>query len=254
MLTPSAPFEAPRKVPVLAGFIQPAGCAVAVLLLLVSATAQTQVPLVSVPWSQVNVSGCGTAARAGTQINLNQIAYPVQPSLPQLARPKAPLPVSMAGPSSPKKLTAAAIALNVLTPQCWPVQLQSNAWSVINTYCIRCHGYDAPWYDTAGVAHLERPDSLLTFALTRAQVGNLDLRSYATIVQGGTSGPALIPGHSALSLLFTTAARALLTSEQISASGLSYPVAMPPAGPLQPTEVSALQQWIDAGAPMFSGQ
>jgi hypothetical protein len=221
------------------------------LLLPLLLQAQTQVPPASVPWGQVNVSGCGAISTSGTQLNVNQIAYPVQPSLAQLAKPKPPLAVSMAGPNSPKKLTAAAIALIQLTPQCWPVELQTNAWSVINTYCIRCHGYDAPWYDSAGVEHPEDPSSLLRFALTRAEVGNLDLRSYATILQGGDSGPALVPGHSALSLVYTTAAMGMLTSDQISASGLSYPVSMPPGGPLQPTEISALQMWIDAGAPTF---
>ena len=221
------------------------------LLLPILALGQTLVPPSSVPWNQVNVSGCGAISTSGTQLNINQIAYPVQPSLAQLAKPKPPLPVSMAGSNSPKKLTAAAIALNILTPQCWPVELQTNAWSVINTYCIRCHGYDAPWYDSAGVEHPEDPSSLLRFALTRAEVGNLDLRSYAAILQGGDSGPVIVPGHSELSSVYTSAATGLLSSAQVSAMSVSVPEAMPPFYPLQPTEVLAIQMWIDAGAPNF---
>ena len=68
------------------------------------------------------------------------------------------------------------------------------------------------------------------------QKGNLRLDSLATMIQGGESGPALIPGDAASSLLV----------QAIRYESLQ----MPPNGKLAPRKVEALARWIDAKAPV----
>jgi hypothetical protein len=68
--------------------------------------------------------------------------------------------------------------------------------------------------------------------------GGLDVRSRADLLRGGKSGPALVPGKAAESLLY----RAVLRNGELK---------MPPkeTARLTDEEVAALKRWIDAGAP-----
>ncbi|MEZ6139272.1 MAG: PSD1 and planctomycete cytochrome C domain-containing protein [Zavarzinella sp.] len=83
--------------------------------------------------------------------------------------------------------------------------------------CFACHGDDAKKMKAA-----------------------LDMRSLATLLKGGDSGPALIAGKSQESLIYKAAIR---TDHEVSA--------MPPKenDRLSKLELETLQQWIDAGAP-----
>src|SRR5262249_48073155 len=69
----------------------------------------------------------------------------------------------------------------------------------------------------------------------RRQAG-LDLRSRAGMLQGGESGPALVPGSADRSLLYRLASRR----------------EMPPrkGGHLTDAELALVRRWIDAGAPV----
>lgn len=68
--------------------------------------------------------------------------------------------------------------------------------------------------------------------------GDLDLRSRATILQGGKRGPALVPGRPAESLIYEAVKR-------------TNDLAMPPKAKdkLTEDEVAAIRVWIEAGAP-----
>jgi hypothetical protein len=61
-------------------------------------------------------------------------------------------------------------------------------------------------------------------------MGGLNLTTYADLLNGGQSGPVVIPGDSASSLLFTI--------QQVG----GHP------GQLMPEEIDHVQAWIDAGA------
>ena len=63
-----------------------------------------------------------------------------------------------------------------------------------------------------------------------AAMGGLNLSTYADMLKGGQSGPVVIPGESANSLLVT-----------IQQAG-GHP------GQLTPEEIALVQAWIDAGA------
>jgi mono/diheme cytochrome c family protein len=68
--------------------------------------------------------------------------------------------------------------------------------------------------------------------------GGLSLESRAALLDGGKSGPAVVPGHSAESLLITLV------------SGLEPESVMPAKGSrLTPAEVGLLRAWIDQGLP-----
>jgi predicted nucleic acid-binding Zn-ribbon protein len=69
----------------------------------------------------------------------------------------------------------------------------------------------------------------------RAKNG-LDMRKVSRLLEGGSSGPAIVPGDSGSSRLYLSAAR------------LREPF-MPPRGePLTDADLAILKQWIDAGA------
>jgi cytochrome c553 len=79
-------------------------------------------------------------------------------------------------------------------------------------HCLRCHG-------------------------PREQKGELRLDRRSSALAGGLSGPALVPGKSAESLLVRYV------------SGLDPEIVMPPSGKrLEPGEVELLRAWIDRGA------
>jgi hypothetical protein len=190
-------------------------------------------------------------------LNISQIRQP-QPSPLQAKPAKNPLERPLSGTFSgpPKR----PMALMQITPGCWPADLQDNAWSIINTKCTRCHGTDGPWLDSSGVWHPFPPDSLLGFQNTKAEVGNLDLRTFTSMRQGGNRGPAVVPGNSSRSLIyrFTSLLISVPPTEAdlqaLDALDMEFPrmaVLMPPyPNALQPAEIAALKDWIEAGCPM----
>jgi mono/diheme cytochrome c family protein len=66
-----------------------------------------------------------------------------------------------------------------------------------------------------------------------SQAGNLSLKTYADILKGGKSGPAIVPGDPDKSVLVTTQ------------QGTSHPA----MGIMTPEELAAIIAWIEAGAP-----
>lgn len=104
----------------------------------------------------------------------------------------------------------------------WLVPLTSHAQENVPTYdgsiksiltkrCGKCHGGDQPR-------------------------GELEIGTFAGVMQGGISGPVVIPGNSSESLLLTLTAH------------LEEP-AMPPNSPKIPaSEIESIRKWIDKGA------
>jgi cytochrome c5 len=78
-------------------------------------------------------------------------------------------------------------------------------------------------------------EKILTVECTACHInaarGNLSLKTYAAALQGGRSGPAIVPGNSAKS-----------TIVQVQQKG-GHP------GTLSTTELATIIAWIDAGAP-----
>ena len=70
--------------------------------------------------------------------------------------------------------------------------------------------------------------------------GQLDLRNRDGLVEGGSRGPAIVPGDAGASLLY----RALDHSGELR---------MPPAGRLPDEAVAAIGEWINGGAPFAEG-
>jgi hypothetical protein len=68
------------------------------------------------------------------------------------------------------------------------------------------------------------------------QKGGLRLDSRAAILEGGGSGPAVVPGDARASLL-------------IDAVNYGEAVQMPPKSKLPETEIAALERWVEMGAP-----
>jgi len=99
------------------------------------------------------------------------------------------------------------------------LNFETHVAPILKTYCWSCHG--------AG-----------------GRVGGLDMRNLPLLLEGGKSGPAIVPGKAAESLLY----QKLVAGE------------MPPKKPLQPNVVyspvpptpeqrETIRAWIDAGAP-----
>ena len=82
---------------------------------------------------------------------------------------------------------------------------------IFKQHCLGCHGESEPF-------------------------GKLDLRSREGLLEGGSRGPAIIPGNAGVSLLY----RALEHSGELK---------MPPTGRLPEEAVAAVGEWIDGGAP-----
>jgi hypothetical protein len=70
----------------------------------------------------------------------------------------------------------------------------------------------------------------------KKQRGGLQLDSRTKLLQGGDSGPAVVPGRPEQSLLL----KAVRQTDQ--------DLQMPPKGKLQPQEIAALEEWIRRGA------
>src|SRR5215212_10199355 len=67
--------------------------------------------------------------------------------------------------------------------------------------------------------------------------GGLRVDSRETMLKGGRTGPAIVPGDPDKSLLIQAVRQ---TSDKLK---------MPKGGRLKPDEVEALEQWVRAGAP-----
>ena len=75
----------------------------------------------------------------------------------------------------------------------------------------------------------------------RAQEGGLDVRSKATLLKGGKSGPAIVLGDPANSLLLKRIhAGEMPPDEKLIAAGVK---------PITVAEISRLERWIEIGAP-----
>ncbi len=71
---------------------------------------------------------------------------------------------------------------------------------------------------------------------TQSALGGLRLDSRQSLVKGGNSGPAIVPGRPADSLLIQVVAH---THAKIK---------MPPGGRLSDSEIAVLRQWVESGA------
>src|SRR5215208_4308174 len=88
--------------------------------------------------------------------------------------------------------------------------LAEDAAAILQNNCTACHGKDK-------------------------QMGNLDLRTVESTLEGGERGLAIQPGKSDESRLYRFIA------------GIEKPY-MPPGRKLKPEEVETIKKWIDAGA------
>ena len=88
--------------------------------------------------------------------------------------------------------------------------------TTVNVKCLLCHG-------------------------RRRQEGGLDLRTRASALKGGVSGPAIVPGNPDASLMIQRIAAEEMPPEQHQAR-LSY-------RPVTSTELEQLRRWISEGAP-----
>lgn len=105
--------------------------------------------------------------------------------------------------SSPKMVTAEVLTENDVLP-------------IFQMRCVLCHG-------------------------KRRQEGGLDLRTQAARIQGGKSGPALVPGNPDQSLLM----KKIVAGEMPPAKLLFEYAVRPPDS----SEVETLRKWIAAGCP-----
>ncbi|PWU09004.1 MAG: hypothetical protein C5B51_06920 [Terriglobia bacterium] len=107
-------------------------------------------------------------------------------------------------------LIAAAVAITTLAQT--GAVTDKDVRPILEKKCFQCHG-----------------DNL--------RMGNLDLRSRESMLQGGSAGPALVPGRAAESLLYQRV------------TGQSTPrMPMAPQPILTDSEVAILKRWIDEGA------
>ena len=83
---------------------------------------------------------------------------------------------------------------------------------LFENHCYECHGLGKP-------------------------KGKLRLTARATLLAGGKSGPAIVPGKPDSSLLITAVRH---TSDDLQ---------MPPSGKLDPQKIALLEQWVRMGAP-----
>lgn len=98
---------------------------------------------------------------------------------------------------------------------------ENDVLPIFQTRCVLCHG-------------------------KRRQEGGLDLRTQASRLKGGKSGPALVPGKPDESLIIKR-----ITSGEMPPSKMLFEYAVRP-----PTtnEVETLRKWISAGSPPVSSQ
>jgi hypothetical protein len=75
----------------------------------------------------------------------------------------------------------------------------------------------------------------------RKQEGELDLRNRASMLRGGKSGPALVPGNPAESLILKRIAEEEMPPRKSLIDAM--------VKPMEPHEISTLLRWIELGAP-----
>jgi mono/diheme cytochrome c family protein len=104
----------------------------------------------------------------------------------------------------------AADTVDVLASPANTITFEADVRPILKAHCWHCHGEDA---------EVE---------------GGLDARLAHFLTKGGETGPAIVPGNHAVSLLY----------QRIAAGE------MPPSGkPLPEKDLATLVRWIDAGAP-----
>src|SRR5213592_3674957 len=92
--------------------------------------------------------------------------------------------------------------------------VEKAAKAVLEAKCVACHG--------------------------EARMSDLDLRERGTILKGGKRGPSIVPGNAEASLLYKAVKR-------------EGELQMPPGkASLTPSELTAVRDWIDSGAPWAS--
>jgi len=109
-------------------------------------------------------------------------------------------------------IRAACVLLLVSAPA-WPADadfFESKVRPILATNCYPCH--------------------------TNSAMGGLRVDSRAALLKGGKSGPAIVPGEPARSLMIEAVRQ---TNEKLK---------MPQGGKLKPDEVEALAEWVRAGA------
>jgi hypothetical protein len=105
-----------------------------------------------------------------------------------------------------------ALWLLLACPLAWSAELDftRDVHPIFAARCFACHGGDK-------------------------RSGGLSLQGYSEVLQGGRSGPAVLPGKSADSLLIH---RVMATTSRMPAAG----------PPLTQQEIATIKAWIDAGA------
>lgn len=102
---------------------------------------------------------------------------------------------------------------DITSPNTGPPQGGIVVWAdvspIFNAYCVNCHGGS----------------------------GGLDLDRYDDVLEGGNSGPAVIPGDADNSLLVQVLEGTSTTISQ-----------MPPGGSLSNNNIHTIRRWIDDGA------
>ncbi|MFM7292662.1 MAG: c-type cytochrome domain-containing protein, partial [Planctomycetia bacterium] len=123
----------------------------------------------------------------------------------------------LARAAPPPLRIAAVVAASVIlslqgSPESAEVDFQADVLPILTRKCLRCHAGDKP-------------------------EGNLSLTDRAAVLQGGDSGPAVVPNDAARSLLLA----------RVTAADPDE--AMPPEGErLSDAEIATLRAWIDHGA------
>ena len=124
--------------------------------------------------------------------------------------------------SKPGRLAKLALAIAAVWPSAWAAgqagdtALAKRAMHLLRDHCVRCHN-------------------------AKKTKGDLNLTTRALALKGGGEGPALRPGQAAQSRMFR-----YLHSD-------SDPH-MPPKKQLSAEQITALGQWIDAGAEWLPGE
>jgi len=99
------------------------------------------------------------------------------------------------------------------------VNFENDVAPILKTYCWSCHG--------AG-----------------GRIGGLDMRNLPLLLEGGKSGPAIVPGKAEESLLY----QKLVQGEMPPKEPLDANVVYSPVPPT-PEQRETIRAWIDAGAP-----
>jgi mono/diheme cytochrome c family protein len=94
----------------------------------------------------------------------------------------------------------------------------SEVWPILESHCIKCHNPDR---------------------VARGKSGKLDQTSLETLLQGGRSGPAIVPGKPEESLLIKRVRGEIPDADTMPP---------PPNEGLTAEEIAALENWIRAGA------